>query len=71
MGKTYKADKVSAEEVIKDLKEEDEIEESKWITVGTVNKDTPREEVSKIISKAIKMARELAGKQHNETKEKR
>ena len=60
MKKLYKVDKVSAEEIIEDLKEEKE--ESKWITVATVTKDTPREEVSKIISKAIEMARKLGGK---------
>lgn len=63
MEKLYKVDKISAEEIVKDFREEEKREEaSKWINVGVVDKDTPREEVTSLLREAVVKARELANK---------
>lgn len=63
MEKLYKVDKISAEEIVKDFREEEKREEaSKWINVGVVDKDTPREEVTNLLREAVIKARELANK---------
>lgn len=46
------------------------MDKKEWITVGTVTKDTPREEVSKLIEKAVKEARRLGNEKNKKKKDK-
>lgn len=66
MEKLYKADKLTAEEIVNDFNMEEKKEKlSKLTTVGTFNINTSKEEVDELITKAIKQARELASQKKN------